>query len=82
MALLYRLYDEKKHTLIEICQMMGISKPTLYAYLSRRQKKPKQTDDQLQQTYDGLKELDGMGDPDIRDASMTIDDVLYGESKA
>ncbi len=38
--LLYRLYDEKKHTIIEICQMMGISKPTLYAYLAGRQKKP------------------------------------------
>jgi len=34
--LAYRLYDEKKHTVIEICQMMGISKPTLYAYLARR----------------------------------------------
>ena len=34
--LAYRLYDEKKHTVTEICQMLGISKPTLYAYLSRR----------------------------------------------
>ncbi len=34
--LAYRLYDEKKHTITEICQMLGISKPTLYAYLSRR----------------------------------------------
>ena len=34
--LAYRLYDEKKHTVTEICQMLGISKPTLYAYLSHR----------------------------------------------
>jgi DNA invertase Pin-like site-specific DNA recombinase len=36
--LAYRLYDEKKYALKEICQMLGISKPTLYAYLARRQK--------------------------------------------
>ncbi|MCP4415213.1 MAG: recombinase family protein, partial [Chloroflexi bacterium] len=35
-ALAYRLYDEKKHTITEICQMLGISKPTLYVYLGRR----------------------------------------------
>lgn len=34
--LAYRLYDEKQHTIKEICQMLGISKPTLYAYLVRR----------------------------------------------
>lgn len=27
------LYHAKKHTVIEICRMMGISKPTLYSYL-------------------------------------------------
>lgn len=27
------LYDQKQHTLDEICQTLGISKPTLYAYL-------------------------------------------------
>ncbi|MCA9974128.1 MAG: recombinase family protein [Anaerolineales bacterium] len=37
--LAYRLYDEKKHTVSEICQMLAISKPTLYAYLGRRQKR-------------------------------------------
>ena len=37
--LAYRLYDEKKHTIKEICQMLGISKPTLYAYLQRRTKR-------------------------------------------
>jgi DNA invertase Pin-like site-specific DNA recombinase len=34
--LAYRLYDEKKHTVKEICQVLGISKPTLYTYLRRR----------------------------------------------
>lgn len=34
--LAYRLYDEKKHTIKEICQMLEISKPALYAYLHRR----------------------------------------------
>jgi len=38
--LAYHLYDEKNHTVIEICQMLAISKPTLYAYLGRRQKSP------------------------------------------
>ena len=28
-----KLYDEKKHTVAKICQMMGISKPTLYKYI-------------------------------------------------
>lgn len=28
-----RLYAEKQHTITQICQMMGISKPTLYSYL-------------------------------------------------
>ena len=27
------LYKDKKHSVQEICQMMGISKPTLYSYL-------------------------------------------------
>ena len=27
------LYDEKKYTADKICQMMGISKPTLYKYI-------------------------------------------------
>jgi len=35
-ALAYRLYDEKKHTIKEICGMLGISKPSLYAYLEQR----------------------------------------------
>lgn len=28
-----KLYEEKMHTIKEICQIMGISKPTLYSYL-------------------------------------------------
>jgi DNA invertase Pin-like site-specific DNA recombinase len=35
--LAYQLYDEKKYAVKEICQMLGVSKPTLYAYLARRQ---------------------------------------------
>jgi len=34
-ALALRLYRERKHTVDEICQMMGISKSTLYNYISR-----------------------------------------------
>ncbi len=34
--LLYKLYDEKGHTVKEICRILGISKPTLYAYLGQR----------------------------------------------
>ena len=37
-ALAYQLYDEKKYAVKEICQMLGVSKPTLYAYLARRDK--------------------------------------------
>jgi DNA invertase Pin-like site-specific DNA recombinase len=28
-----KLYEEKQYTIDEICQMMGISKPTLYSYV-------------------------------------------------
>lgn len=34
--LAYQLYDEEKYTVKEICQILEISKPTLYAYLQRR----------------------------------------------
>lgn len=34
--LLYRLYDEKQHSIKEICQLLGISKQALYDYLDRR----------------------------------------------
>ena len=34
--LAYRLYDEKKYAVKEMCQMLGISKPTLFAYLRQR----------------------------------------------
>jgi len=33
-ALVVKLYEEKKHTIKQICQMMEISKPTLYKYVS------------------------------------------------
>lgn len=33
-ALAVRLYYEKQHTVDEICELMGISKPTLYKYIS------------------------------------------------
>ena len=32
-SLVVKLYEEKKHTVKQICQMMGISKPTLYKYI-------------------------------------------------
>jgi DNA invertase Pin-like site-specific DNA recombinase len=32
--LVVRLYAEKRHTIGEICRMMGISKPTLYNYIA------------------------------------------------
>lgn len=32
-ALAVRLYDEKGHTVDQVCKMMGISKPTLYKYI-------------------------------------------------
>lgn len=35
-GLAYTLYDEKKHTIKEICQILGISKPTFYSYLHQR----------------------------------------------
>ncbi|MGC8604262.1 MAG: helix-turn-helix domain-containing protein [Desulfomonilaceae bacterium] len=29
----FKLHKEKEHTVREICQIVGISKPTLYSYL-------------------------------------------------
>jgi DNA invertase Pin-like site-specific DNA recombinase len=37
-ALAVRLYNEKGHTVDQICKMMGISKPTLYKYIDAEQK--------------------------------------------
>ena len=31
--LVVKLYDEKQHTVGQICEMMRISKPTLYKYV-------------------------------------------------
>ncbi len=38
-ALLYRLYDEKKNSIQEICELVGVSKSTLYSYLRERETK-------------------------------------------
>ncbi len=35
-AWLYRLYDEKQHSIQGICELVGVSKSTLYAYLRER----------------------------------------------
>ncbi len=35
-ALAINLYERKEHTVNQVCQMMGISKPTLYKYLEER----------------------------------------------
>lgn len=32
-ALAVKLYDEKQHTVAQVCEMMAISKPTLYKYI-------------------------------------------------
>ena len=37
--LLYDLSDSKKHSVKEICEVMGVSRPTLYSYLREREKK-------------------------------------------
>jgi DNA invertase Pin-like site-specific DNA recombinase len=36
-ALLYKLYDEKQHSIQDICNLVGISKSTVYAYLRDRE---------------------------------------------
>lgn len=33
-TLAVQLYDEKKHTVGQICKLMGVSKPTLYKYIA------------------------------------------------
>jgi DNA invertase Pin-like site-specific DNA recombinase len=39
-ALAVKLYDQQEHSVDEVCEMMGISKPTLYKYieLARKEK--------------------------------------------
>ena len=32
-AIAVNLYDEKQHSVKEICEVMGVSKPTLYKYI-------------------------------------------------
>lgn len=34
-----KLYNDRQHSIDEICQMMGISKPTLYSYVAEGQTK-------------------------------------------
>ncbi len=38
-AVAVKLYDEKQHTVDQICEMMGISKPTLYKYIEAAKRK-------------------------------------------
>lgn len=38
-----QLYEEKQHTVKQICQMMGISKPTLYKYIEADRNRPIQS---------------------------------------
>lgn len=35
-----KLYNERQHTIEEICRIMGISKPTLYSYIAEVQRTP------------------------------------------
>ena len=35
----YQLYDDREHTVKQVCEMLGISKPTLYSYLKLREPK-------------------------------------------
>ena len=35
-----KLYNERQHSIAEICQMMSISKPTLYKYVAAAKKHP------------------------------------------
>jgi len=38
--------------------------------------------DHISRMYEGLRELEGIGDKSVTDASETIDEVLYGENGA
>jgi DNA invertase Pin-like site-specific DNA recombinase len=35
----YQLYDDREYTVKQICEMLGISKPTLYSYLRLREER-------------------------------------------
>lgn len=37
--LLFKLYDEKQHSIAELCELLGISKTALYGYINRRKEK-------------------------------------------
>ena len=38
-ALMRKLYEQKQHTVKEICEIIGITKPYLYDYLNDRHKR-------------------------------------------
>lgn len=38
-ALAVKLYDERKHTVTQICELMGVSRPTLYKYIDASKSK-------------------------------------------
>lgn len=42
-ALAVKLYNEKQHAIDQICEMMGISKPTLYKYIEQQSAGSKRT---------------------------------------
>ena len=44
--------------------------------------KPDADPNQISRIYEGLRELEGIGDKSVTDASDTIDEVLYGENGA
>jgi DNA invertase Pin-like site-specific DNA recombinase len=46
-SLVVSLYNEKRHSLDEICQMMGISRPTLYSYVAEEKNSAPQTNPRL-----------------------------------
>ena len=37
-ALVVKLYEEKKHSIEQICKMMSVSKPTLYKYIGAKKR--------------------------------------------
>lgn len=40
-ALAVQLYDERKHTVAQICELMGVSRPTLYKYIDAKRNRTK-----------------------------------------
>lgn len=46
--LLVKLYDDKQHTINEICELMGVTKPTLYKYIDSSRSRNKKTTEKSQ----------------------------------